>query len=110
MSVNKQSITIITILLTYVLDSSLIWTCRISNIVVFYRQAQLKKSKQMFEIRHFQIDDLARTLSRDCKLEENEVKTVNISTLFSTRKFRQNCFPNLYRNKYTGNLSEAVYC
>ena len=82
MSVNKQSITIIInyTTSTYVLDSSLIWTCRISNIVVFYRQAQLKKSKQMFEIRHFQIDDLPRTLGRDCKLEENEVKTVNIST------------------------------
>ena len=29
--------------------------------VVFYRQAQLKKSKQIFEIRNVQIDELPRT-------------------------------------------------
>ena len=49
-------------------------------VIVSYRQAQLKKYKQMFEIRHVQIDDLPRILGRDCKSEENQVKTVNIST------------------------------
>ena len=42
----------------YVLGSSSIGTCRI----ILYRQAQLKKSKQIFKIRHVQIDELPRTL------------------------------------------------
>ena len=42
------------------------WKIRISNfkllfVVAFYRQAQLILSKQIFEIRHLQIDELPRT-------------------------------------------------
>ena len=33
-------------------------------VIVFFRQAQLKKSKQIFEIQHVQIDDLPRTLGK----------------------------------------------
>ena len=40
-----------------VLGCSLIWTFRIF-VVVFYRQAHLKKSKQIFEIQHVQIDEI----------------------------------------------------
>ena len=33
-------------------------------LVVFYRQAQLKKSKQIFQIRHVQMNQLPRTLGK----------------------------------------------
>ena len=50
-----------------VFGSSSIWTCRILNfeyrifVVVFCRQAQWKKARQIFKIRLFQIDELPRT-------------------------------------------------
>ena len=34
-------------------------------VVVFYRQAQLKKSKQIFENRNVQIDELPKTLNEN---------------------------------------------
>ena len=54
--------------MTNVLGSSSIWTCRILNfafrifVVVFYRQVQLKKSKQTLEIQHVQINEVPRTI------------------------------------------------
>ena len=48
---------------TNVLGRSLIWTCRITNfeyLLLFPSgRRSWKKSKQIFEIRHVQIDDLA---------------------------------------------------
>ena len=49
--------------LVNVLSSSLIWRYWIF-VLVFYRQVQLKKSKQIFKIRLVQIDQLPRTLIR----------------------------------------------
>ena len=31
-------------------------------VIVFFRQAQVKKSKQIFDIRHFQIDELPKKI------------------------------------------------
>ena len=57
----------INLFVTYVIVSSSILTCRNSNVYFgLYRQAQLKKSKQIFKIRHIQIDEIPRTIeSRD---------------------------------------------
>merc|ERR1719464_858697 len=57
-----------------VLGSSSIWTCRILNsefgiFVVWFRQVQWKKSKQIFEIRHVHIDELPRTKDRNTPSE-----------------------------------------
>ena len=55
-----EEISSMVILRTYVLGSSSIWTFQIF-VVVSHRQTQLKKSKQIFEIQHIQIDELTRT-------------------------------------------------
>ena len=46
-------------------------------VIFFFRQMQLKKSKQIFEIRHVQIDDRPRNLFKKY-MEESELNTQSI--------------------------------
>ena len=56
-----------------VLSSSLIWMFGIQIfIVVFYRHEYLKKSKQIYEIRHIQIDELPRTKVKNT--DKNQIR------------------------------------
>ena len=79
-----------TLFTPFVLGSSSIWTCWILNfeyqifVVVYYRQAQWKKSKQIYKIRHFQIDALPRTFHTVILLDRTFKKWVLSSFAFQS--------------------------